>query len=74
MAEEWFGNVIVTNLGIAAALVQFYGCQHMAVTSLCTDIDLHHDRERWTSDAIDSDVSLHREGLREYIAIHVVQC
>jgi len=41
-AEEWFGDdKMVTNLGIAAALVAFYGCKHAAKTRFGESIDMY---------------------------------
>jgi hypothetical protein len=69
--EEWYPGQadIVTNLGIAAALVAFYGCKHCAQTPLAEVIDMHVDRERLCPDglALVADTSLHREGLKEFI-------
>jgi hypothetical protein len=69
MAEEWFGNVLVSNLGIAAALCRYYGCKHAAVTDNFTSIDMYRDRSKLcgANPSITDDATLHREGLREFI-------
>jgi hypothetical protein len=75
MAEEWFGNgVIVSNLGIAAMLVTFYGFFHAAKTDTCTDIDMYYDRERACGPNINellNDPELARPGLKEAIEPHL---
>jgi len=72
-ACEWFGNsVVVSNLGIATAMVALYGFRHNAKHSLSTTVDLYHDAEGYRDyDALMSDPSLHRDGLRELLAPHV---
>ena len=73
-AEEWFGDEkYVTNLGIAAALVTFYGCKHSPMNSRGNVIDMHHDREAMCRDAsmLMADTSLNREGLREFLSAHI---
>lgn len=73
-AEEWFGNEkMVTNLGIAAALVTFYGCKHAARNSLGESIDMYADREAICHDASElmADRSLARDGLRDFLAAHL---
>lgn len=76
MCEEWFGvPSIVTNLGIASALVAFYGFQHAAAEpdGACGVIDMHIDKEaanRQYHDII-TDATLKREGLRDYLACHI---
>ena len=75
-AEEWFGDeVSVSNLGIAAALVTFYGCKHARRNIRGNVIDMFHDPEEmcriaWTSSSLNS---LHRDGLREFISPHIVR-
>lgn len=75
MAEEWFEpGVIVSNLGIAAMLVSFYGFFHTAQTSICTDIDMYYDRERACGPNIGTllnDPVLVRVGLKEAIEPHL---
>lgn len=72
-AEQWFGDrVLISNLGIAAAMVAFYGFRHSATDSLCATVDLYSDAEGVKDyEALMSDASLHREGLREAMAPHV---
>ena len=73
-AEEWFGDEkYVTNLGIAAALVTFYGCKQSPRNNRGEVIDMHHDREAMCRDAstLMADTSLHREGLREFLSVHI---
>lgn len=71
MAEEWFGNVLVSNLGVAAALVQCYGFHHSAKTSICNDIDLYEIVSAVGYSSVKGDPRLRREGLREAITPHV---
>lgn len=69
LCEEWFGkSKMLTNLGVASLLVTFYGFQHGAATPLCTEIDMYFEREK----RFIADASLHREGLRDAMAPHVV--
>ena len=73
-AEEWFGvEAMVTNLGIAAALVTFYGCKHAARNQFGETINMHDDRETACPEAasLKGDASLKREGLREFLEGHV---
>ena len=77
-AEEWFGiETPVSNLGIAAALVKFYGCKHARRNTQGNVIDMFHDREEmcresWSSSSsVTDDVSLHRDGLREFIRSYI---
>lgn len=76
MCEDWFGEPkILTNLGVASLLVAFYGFQQAAATPLCTEIDMYFEREQRCGDiyrALIADTSLHREGLRDAMAPHVV--
>lgn len=69
MSEEWFGEgSSLTNLGIAAMLVMYYGFCHAAVTEDCQTIDMYSDREAACSPlygVLMADTSLHRDGLRE---------
>ena len=77
-AEEWFGDEeTVSNLGIAAALVTFYGCTQARRNIQGNVIDMFHDREEmcriaWTSSSLKTDHSLHRDGLREFISAHII--
>lgn len=72
-ACEWFGDsAMVSNLGIASLLVTFYGFRHCAVSQTCTTVDLYADAERVENyDALMSDPSLDREGLRAAMQPHV---
>jgi hypothetical protein len=72
-ACEWFGmSVVVSNLGIATAMVSLYGFRHCAVHPFSTAVDLYHDAEGFKSyDELMADPSLHRDGLRELLAPHV---
>lgn len=77
-AEEWFGHgAMISNLGIAACLCAFYGFRHTAKTSMANVLDLYYDRERMCGprsvDLLNS-VSLHRDGLREFIAPFMEPC
>ena len=65
---------IVSNLGIASALVHFYGCKHCAYSENAKTIDLHLDRERrcgewWIKNEKNSPYS--REGLFQYLEKHI---
>lgn len=76
-AEEWFGaSVSVSNLGIAAALVTFYGCTHGARTEHEEFIDMYTDRAAMLGERVNliSDPSLTREGLHDFLAHHLVGC
>lgn len=71
-AEEWFGGEkMVTNLGVAAALVSFYGCKHAARNSCGEAINMHDDREARCGTGLKDDASLKREGLREFLVAHL---
>lgn len=72
-AEEWFGeDALVSNLGIASALVTFYGCKHAARNTSSQVIDMHDDREEWPdADTLMADQALHRDGLREFLGVHL---
>lgn len=74
--EEWFGvEKMLTNLGVAALLVTFYGFQHGPADTICTDVDMYSDRERACGAPhreLMADASLFREGLREAMAPHVI--
>jgi hypothetical protein len=68
-AEEWFGaEKVVTNLGLAAALVSFYDCKHTARNSFGGTIDMYADREAACPKASElmADEVLTREGLRGF--------
>lgn len=76
-AEEWFGDsASVSNLGIAAALVAFYGCTHGVRSEHEEHIDMYTDRSAMLCDyaSLISDPSLVREGLRDFLARHLVGC
>ncbi|ODP35109.1 hypothetical protein [Pandoraea sp. ISTKB] len=75
-ACEWFGmSALVSNLGIASALVALYGFRHNATHPFATTVDLYHDAEGYGAyDALMNDPSLHRDGLRELLAPHVDGC
>lgn len=72
-AWDWFGSaVLISNLGIAAVMVAFYGFRHCATHPCSTTVDLYFDAEGFRGyDELMSDPSLHREGLREVMAPHV---
>jgi hypothetical protein len=71
-AEKWFGEEkMVTNLGIAAALVTFFRCRHWPRDERSEVIDMHIDREAMCGTALMDDPSLHRGGLREFISAHL---
>lgn len=63
-AEEWFGDsALVSNLGIAAALVTFYGCQHAARGENSEVIDMHLDREVMCGTGLLNEPDFQRDGL-----------
>jgi hypothetical protein len=66
--QEWWGNVLVSNLGVAAALVEFYGCEHMATATAHIEVDLY-DQSRYSA-AVGAP-ELERAGLRAYLRRHV---
>lgn len=68
MAEEWWGNVLVSNLGVAAALVEFYGCEHVPSSAWYTPVDLYQQVKDF--EALMSDTTLPRDGLKAYIRRH----
>lgn len=72
-ASEWFGSsALVSNLGVAAAMVSLYGFRHCATHPFATGVDLYSDAEGYPEyESLMSDPSLHREGLREALAPHV---
>lgn len=72
-ASEWFGSAaIVSNLGIAAAMVSLYGFRHCATRHFCTTVDLYADAEGYPDyQSLMADASLHREGLRHALAPHL---
>ena len=68
-AEECLGDREMMNLGIAAALIAFYGFVHCAECE-CPAVDLYKDREAFCGEgyaALMADESLHREGLGEFL-------
>ncbi len=75
MCEEWFGpDKKLTNLGVAALLVSFYGFQHH-YGGPYEIIDMYSDRAAFFGNACDEilrDATLHREKLREYMEPHVI--
>lgn len=74
MAEKWFGDdTCVTNLGIAAALVSFYGCKQAPRNDHGQVIDMHHDREEMCGQDLIAASDLYRDGLREFLSAHVVE-
>lgn len=73
-AENWFGDeATVTNLGIAAALVSFYGCQHASHSRYGEELDMYSEREKRCPkyDELIADASLARDGLKEFLTGHV---
>ena len=72
--EDWFGvEKMITNLGVAAALVSFYGCKQAARNSLGETIDMHADREAACPKGHDlkADEAFKREGLSGFLAAHL---
>lgn len=75
MCEEWFGEAsVLTNLGVAAMLVMFYGYRQAAAepAAMCrADIDMYCDREAALGalyDELMADPTLPRAGMREAMA------
>jgi hypothetical protein len=68
--EEWFGEVsMLSNLGVAALLVAFYGHQQAPRFMDAPTVDMHEDREAVACDAgawreLVADPALAREGLQ----------
>lgn len=65
---------IVSNLGIASALVTFYECSHCAATEDAVTIDMHFDRSKrcgswWSENEHNSPLARH--GLAEYLQPHI---
>ena len=74
MCGEWFGHArMLSNLGVAALLVMFYGCKHIAVLDSYTSIDMHKDVERLARDVM-ADPSLVREGMKQAMAPFTIPC
>lgn len=74
LAEDLFGDeATVTNLGIAAALVSFYGCKHTSHNKYGEDLDMYFARERLCPKYKEllADSTLMREGLKEFLKDHV---
>lgn len=72
-AEEWFADeACVSNLGIAAALVSFYGCKHGVHETNGLVIDMYGDRHQLCGSGLTSDESLQRNGLREFLIHHLL--
>jgi len=72
--EAWFGeDKVLSNLGVAALLVAFYGFKHSASSSTCEVVDMHWDRERACARGADlaTDAALARPGLRDAMVPHV---
>lgn len=64
----------ISNLGIASALVHFYGCRHAAYSNSTKTIDMYKDRstrcgEWWLENEVNS--PLKRDGLFEYLKPHI---
>jgi hypothetical protein len=68
--EEWFGEVsMLSNLGVAALLVAFYGHQQAPRFMDAPTVDMHEDREALACDEsawreLVADPALAREGLQ----------
>lgn len=73
--EEWFGSdKMITNLGVGALLVTFYGFQHHS-SGPYEKIDMYFDRSTYCGESyikLITDENLHREKLREYMEPHVI--
>lgn len=75
-AETWFGDeVTLTNRGVAAALVSFYGCKQTPHSRHAEDLDMSTEREKLCSQYYElmADVSLMRDGLKEFLKDHLVE-
>jgi hypothetical protein len=73
-AENWFGlEVTVTNTGIAAALVSFFGCKHVPYCQHAVDLDMYSAREKLCPkyNELMADASLMREGLNSFLKEHL---
>lgn len=75
LCEEHYGPENgLGNLGIAAALVTFYGCRHAAVTRTAVEVDMYYERERRCGSIcakMMEDEALARKGLREYLKPYI---
>lgn len=75
LAEDSYGvDVCVSNFGIAAALIVFYGFSDFPIINenyeKCTVIDMFGDRERLCGEQytfIMNDKSFHRDGLKQFL-------
>jgi hypothetical protein len=75
-AETWFGDeVTLTNRGIAAALVSFYGCKQTAHSRYAEDLDMYSEREKLCPQykELMADVSFMRDGLKAFLKDHLVE-
>jgi hypothetical protein len=75
-AEEYFGSdAWLSNLGLAALMIQFYGFQQCALTNNCEQINMYSDRERaCTSEIYQSLISkkeLHRENIQHQLKFYL---
>lgn len=73
LTEDHLGeSTSVLNIGIAKALIQFYGCHPAEKTESAIDVDLYFARAGLCGDYKDlmADKSLHREGIIEVIRPH----
>jgi len=73
-AENLFGDeATVTNLGIAAALVSFYGCKHAPHSRYGVDLDMYFEREKLCPKykELMADASLMRDDLQDFLKEHL---
>lgn len=74
LCEAHYSEKGLSNLGIAAALVAFYGCRPAAVTNTAVDVDMYYERERRCGPihaAMMQDETLARKGLEEYLGPYI---
>ncbi len=70
-------SVIVSNLGIASALVTFYNCRHTSSTKGAINIDMHDERDNrcgtWFKNNVDNDEKsvFYRDGLVNFLKPHL---
>lgn len=75
-AEAFYGeSAMLSNLGIAALLIEYYGFQHWHATAPCTSIDMYSEREHACYPeyygALMENKDLYREGLKDSMKCHL---
>ena len=75
-AEAFYGeSAMLSNLGIAALLIEHYGFQHWRATAACIFIDMYSEREHASYPqhyrALMENKELYREGLKSSMECHL---